>query len=131
MISEKDFIEILENFHNVHHLDLFRNRLVGFDEEKKKESVDVTQSDDPESEKVKYKLDREKQYKIQGIDFRSWIDLNLSRFNVMIQILAQNESLKKSLQYIWVDGWKFSTSKAQILLVQNGIFVTLDGTRIE
>lgn len=71
MISEKDFIEILENFHNVHHLDLFRNRLVGFDEEKKKESVDVTQSDDPESEKVKYKLDREKQYKIQGIDFRS------------------------------------------------------------
>ena len=85
----------------MHHLDCFRNKLTGFDEEKKGSWDAITLDDESKS---KYKLDPELVFEIKGIDLRCCLGLNLQKFHVIIQILAQNESLKETLEYIWIEG---------------------------
>lgn len=98
-ITPVEFIELIETYHNIDHLDMYRSSFLEFNEE--------------------IKIDKEVIFKIKGIDFRCSNGLTLSKMEVLVKEMAKNPTLIKCLQYVWIAGTKLQVGKVQMLFTQN------------
>jgi hypothetical protein len=98
-ISLTDLTEILEKFHKIPHLDLYRNQFIDFEEE--------------------MKLDINIKYEINGLDLRWSSGLDFKKVEILVKGMAKNKSLLKSLQYIWVAGTRLDVNQLQQLFTNN------------
>jgi len=98
-ITPVEFIELIETYHNIDHLDIYRSSFLEFNEE--------------------IKIDKEVIFKIKGIDFRCSNGLTLSKMEVLVKEMAKNPTLIKCLQYVWIAGTKLQVGKVQMLFTQN------------
>ena len=94
-LTSADLSEILDNFHEVNHLDLYRNTFEDFEEDI---SIDV-----------------DKEFAIKGIDFRWCLGLDIKKMTDIIRILSKNQSLIKNLQYVWITGSQIDVRQLQLM----------------
>jgi hypothetical protein len=98
-ISLADLTDIIEKFHKITHLDLYRNQFIDFDEE--------------------MKLDIDIKYEINGLDLRWSTGLDYEKVERLVKGMAKNLSLLKSLQYVWVAGTRLDVNQLQQLFTNN------------
>lgn len=98
-ISLAEVTEIIEKFHKIKHLDLYRNEFVNFEEE--------------------IKLDKDIKFEINGLDLRYSTGLDLEKIEKLAKGMAKNASLLNSLQYVWISGTKLDVPELQQLFTNN------------
>jgi hypothetical protein len=98
-ISLADLTDIIEKFHKIKHLDLYRNQFIDFDEE--------------------MKLDTDIKYEINGLDLRWSTGLDYKKVEKLVKGMAKNVSLLKSLQYVWIAGTRLDVNQLQQLFTNN------------
>lgn len=98
-ISLSEVIEIMEKFHKIKHLDLYRNTFINFEEE--------------------MNLDKDTKFEINGLDLRWSTGLDFGKIEKLAKGMAKNASLLKSLQYVWVSGTKLDIPQLQQLFTNN------------
>jgi hypothetical protein len=98
-ISLADLTDIIEKFHKIKHLDLYRNQFIDFDEE--------------------MKLDIDIKYEINGLDLRWSTGLDYKKVEKLVKGMAKNVSLLKSLQYVWIAGTRLDVNQLQQLFTNN------------
>ena len=105
-LTATDFCQVLETFAGVKHLDLYRNKFINFDTEE-------------------IKLDKDKEYSIEGIDLRWTQGLSAKNIIKLVKALSENESLVNSLQYVWINGTRMSVPEMQLLFTKYNFTVTI------
>lgn len=94
-LSSKDFSEILDNFSEINHLDLYRNTFDDFSE-------DIS-------------INKDKEFFIKGIDLRWCSGLDIKKMTDIIRALSKNNSIVKNLQYVWITGTKIDLRQLQLM----------------
>lgn len=104
-LTLQDLGDIIEACSHVTHLDLYRNKFSDGNEE--------------------MQINKTKEFHIKGLDFRWCSSLDIKKMGVIVRGLSMNQSLVKSLQYVWVTGTKLDINELQLLFTTNFFNVSI------